>query len=92
MGWVTYKNRTSENYKFTTDRLSDPAIADLKAMVKQKNEWIKNVRKNPFISTEYNTQGVWIRPRGPRVSAWAKDTRMEDATHYDVYVRDYYRR
>ena len=34
MNWVTYKNRTSSAYKFSTDDRNDPVIDELKAAVK----------------------------------------------------------
>ena len=37
MNWVTYKNRTSSAYKFSTDDRNDPVIDELKAAVKVWN-------------------------------------------------------
>jgi len=90
MSYVTYKNRTSSDYRFTTTDLNDPTITELKqALVKQNNE-IKARRKR-FPNSIYfqPTKGIRIRPRGPLVSAYAHDTPWENATHYDVYVREY---
>ena len=92
MAYVTYKNRSSEDYRFTVKSLDDPAIADLKAILITRNNGIKRARKMYGLTSYYgskNTQGLRIRPRGPRPSQWAKDTPWENATHYDVYIRDY---
>jgi len=92
MAYVTYKNRSSEDYRFTVKSLDDPAIADLKAILVRRNGYITRARKLYGPTSYYgskNTQGLRIRPRGPRPSQWAKDTPWENATHYDVYIRDY---
>ena len=91
MAYVTYKNRTSENYRFTTDSLDDPAIAELKELLAYHNGFVKRYRKSPYfnIKNDRPTQGVFIRPRGPRKNSWAYDTPIENATHFDVYIRDY---
>ena len=91
MAYVTYKNRTSENYRFTTTDLNDSAIAELKALLIHRNGYIKRYRKSPYfnIKNDRKTQGVFIRPRGPRKNSWARDTPIENATHFDVYIRDY---
>ena len=93
MAYVTYKNRTSENYRFTVKTLDDPAIAGLKELLAYHNSFIKNYRKSPYfdINRDRPTQGVWCRPRGPRLHRWAKDTPKENATYFDVYIRDYSR-
>lgn len=90
MAYVTYKNRTSDDYRFTTTDLNDPTIAELKQALVKQNDEIKARRKR-FPNSAYfqPTQGIRIRPRGPRVSAYAHDTPWENATHYDVYVREY---
>lgn len=95
MAYVTYKNRTSSDYRFTVDSLDDPAIADLKAMLAERNSNIVRYRK--VVRKLYGadavdgqkTQGLRIRPRGPRLHNYAHDTPIENATRFDVYVRDY---
>ena len=95
MAYVTYKNRSSSDYRFTVTSLDDPAIADLKAMLESRNAGIiryrKMVRKlyGDLAARGQNTQGLRIRPRGPRLHRYAHDTPMENATHFDVYVREY---
>ena len=90
MAYVTYKNRSSSDYRFTCKSLDDPAIADLKAMLVEENKYIKRARKTGFTYyAQKPTRGLRIRPRGPRTSVWAKDTPWENATHYDVYIREY---
>ena len=90
MAYVTYKGRTSSDYRFTCKSLDDPAITDLKAMLVEENNYIKRARKTGFTYfAQKPTRGLRIRPRGPRLSQWAKDTPWENATHYDVYVRNY---
>ena len=88
MAYVTYKNRSSSDYKFTVDTLNDPVISDLKQLLKEHNSVLNRINKNLGFR-KYNTKGIRIRPRGPRNSSWAYDTPMENATHFDVYVRDY---
>ena len=91
MAYVTYKNRTSENYRFTTDSLDDPAIAELKELLAYRNGFVKRYRKSPYfnIKNARPPQGVFVRPRGPRKNSWAYDTPIENATRFDVYIRDY---
>ena len=91
MAYVTYKNRSSSDYRFTVTSLDDPAIAEFKAMLVESNDHIKNYRKSAWFNPKYDrpTQGLRIRPRGPRKNAWAYDTPVENATHFDVYVREY---
>ena len=43
MNWVTYKNRSSSAYKFSTDDRNDPVIDELKASVKVWNTRIKRL-------------------------------------------------
>ena len=45
MSYVTYKNRTSQDYRFTTTDLNDPNIAALKAILTEQNGYIKRARK-----------------------------------------------
>ena len=116
MAYVTYKNRTSENYRFTTNDLNDPAIAELRELLRQKNEYANTFNKklrdgfydnaswmpNKFPQPTY---GIRIRPRGSRtfdnpktLTAWNGrtytkkfdyyDTPMENATRYDIYIRE----
>ena len=92
MAYVTYNNRTSTNYRFTVESLDDPAIAGLQAILKTQNGFITRARKMYGLDSYYGkqkTQGIRIRARGPRGSSWAYDTPMQNATHFDVYVRDY---
>jgi hypothetical protein len=88
MAYVTYKNRSSSDYKFTVDTLNDPVIGDLKQLLKEHNWVLNRVNKNLGFR-KYNTKGIRIRPRGPRKNSWAHDTPWENATHYDVYLREY---
>ena len=88
MAYVTYKNRLSSDYKFTVDTLDDPVISDLKQLLKEHNSVLNRVNKHLGFR-KYNTKGIRIRPRGPRKSAYAHDTPWENATHYDVYIREY---
>ena len=92
MAYVTYKNRSSSDYRFTCKSLDDPAIADLKEILKKQNGYVKSARKSHGITSYWGskpTYGLRIRPRGPRLHAFAKDTPWENATHYDVYIREY---
>lgn len=92
MAYVTYNNRTSADYRFTVTSLDDPAIAGLKEVLKKDNAFIVRARRLAGLNSYYgkqNTKGVRIRPRGPRKNAWAYDTPIENATHFDVYVREY---
>jgi len=92
MAYVTYKNRSSEDYRFTVKSLDDPAIADLKAILVRRNGYITRARKLYGPTSYYgskNTQGLRIRPRGPRGRRYGYDTPIENATHFDVYIRDY---
>ena len=76
MAYVTYKNRSSSAYRFTCETLQDPAISELRQQIKGKGY-------------------LRIRPRGPRkgnaAGLWGVyyDTPIANATHFDVYVRDY---
>ena len=92
MAYVTYNNRSSANYRFTVTSLDDPAIAGLKEVLKKDNAFITRARRlwgpNSFYGNQ-TTKGLRIRPRGPRGSSWAYDTPIGNATHFDVYVRDY---
>jgi len=87
MAYVTYKNRSSSDYRFTCKSLDDPEIANLKKILVERNGFIKRARR--FCIFNQKTQGLRIRPRGPRKNSWAYDTPAENATHYDVYIRDY---
>lgn len=92
MAYVTYKNRSSDDYRFTTTDLNDPEIINLKSILIRHNTEIKRSRKNYGRMSFFGqqpTKGLRIRPRGPRLSQWAKDTPWENATHYDVYIRVY---
>lgn len=87
MAYVTYTNRTSEDYRFTVDTLDDPTIASFKEILKRTNRAIIRARKRGYDLG--NTKGIRIRPRGPRVHRYAHDTPIENATRFDVYVREY---
>ena len=91
MAYVTYKNRTSSDYRFSVTSLDDPAIAEFKAMLVNANEGIKRYRQSSWFNPKYDrpTQGLRIRPRGPR-DGDTHDTPFKNATHFDVYVREYY--
>lgn len=91
MAYVTYKNRSSADYRFTVTSLDDPAIAEFKAVLVESNRYVKNYRKSAHFNPKYDrpTHGIRIRPRGPRAHSFAYDTPMENATHFDVYVREY---
>lgn len=92
MAYVTFKNRSSNDYRFSTTDLNDPMIAELKAQIVKRNNEIKASKKrfpDSIYAQSLKTRGIRIRPRGPRKNSWAHDTPWENATHYDVYVRDY---
>jgi hypothetical protein len=92
MAYVTYSNRTSQDYRFTVDSLDDPAIADFKAIITKRNGYITRARKKYGITSYWgkqNTQGLRIRARGPRGRRYGYDTPVENATRFDVYVREY---
>lgn len=76
--WITYKNRTSINYKFSTDDYNHPKIAELKNVLKMANKWSTKIKNY-----------VWVRPRGPR-DGDTHDTPLKNATHFDVYIRKQY--
>ncbi|MCG7944828.1 MAG: hypothetical protein N0C84_00620 [Candidatus Thiodiazotropha taylori] len=92
--WVSFKNRHSPNYRFSTDNPNCIEIAQLREMVKQQSadhrqwnkridtvSWMAGREKKPMLSLR-------VRPRGPR-QAYAYDTLASDATHYDVYIKEY---
>lgn len=92
MAYVTYKNRSSADYRFSVKTLNDPAISELKALLVEQNGYIKRARKTYGFLSYWGskpTRGLRIRPRGPRENRWAHDTPIENATHFDVYIRDY---
>ena len=99
MAYVTYNNRSSANYRFTVTSLDDPAIAGLKEVLKKDNAFITRARRlwgpNSFYGNQ-TTKGIRIRGRGSRKTNGVGfngrcfyDTPFENATHFDVYVRDY---
>lgn len=91
MAYVTYKNRSSSDYRFSVKSLDDPAISELKAILVEQNSHIKRARKlYGFLSYwgSKPTRGLRIRPRGPR-NGDTHDTPIENATHFDVYIREY---
>ena len=88
MVFVTYKGRSSDNYRFSSDTLRCLEIQDLKRMI--RNEIKRINRFNKWLGyRKYNTKGLRIRPRGPR-DGDTYDTPFKNATHFDVYVREYY--
>jgi len=92
MAFVTYKNRSSADYRFSVKTLDDSAIAELKELLVEQNSHIKRARKLYGYLSYWGskpTRGLRIRPRGPRKNSWAYDTPIENATHFDVYIRDY---
>lgn len=89
MAFVTYKTRSTSNYRFSCTDLNDPAIADLKLMISNENKFPNSCNK-AIGYRKYSTKGLRIRPRGPRKNSWARDTPIENATHFDVYLREYY--
>jgi hypothetical protein len=92
MAYVTYTNRYSEDYRFTVDTLDDPILADFKAIITKRNGYITRARKKYGITSYWgkqNTQGLRIRPRGPRGRRYGYDTPVENATRFDVYIREY---
>ena len=88
MVFVTYKGRSSDNYRFSCDTVKCIEIQDLKRLIRNENKYIN--RRNKAIGyRKYSTKGLRIRPRGPR-DGNIRDTPFENATHFDVYVREYY--
>jgi hypothetical protein len=82
MATVTFKNRSSSDYRFTCETLNDPAISELKEMIQYLNK---------FGQYGYRSQsvlGLRIRPRGPR-DGDTHDTPIKNATRFDVYIREY---
>lgn len=94
MAYVTYKNRNSRNYRFTIDTLNDPTISELKEMLTNENIMLNRINKKLGFK-KYPTYGIRIRPRGPRkgnstgLFGVYYDTPIQNATHFDVYVREY---
>tara|TARA_R110000868_G_scaffold388318_1_gene657141 strand:- start:331 stop:609 length:279 start_codon:yes stop_codon:yes gene_type:complete len=88
MATVTFKNRSSSDYRFTCESLNDPIISELKEMIAFTNTFVH--RRNSYHPTlaKLPTRGLRIRPRGPRAGA-THDTPIENATRFDVYIREY---
>lgn len=96
---VTYKNRSSSNYKFTTTDPNCSAVQELRDLIKAQNKvtnkFNKRVREGYYTYRGVaspdirNTLSLRIRPRGPRDGA-THDTPIENATHFDVYIKEYY--
>jgi len=89
---LTFKNRSSDAYKFTTTDANCPEVLELKETVKERNAQIRErmMRFNPnkkFIK-QYR---IRIRPRGPRNGNY-HDTPKANATHFDIYCDQYERR
>ncbi len=87
MVFVTFKNRSSDSYRFSCSDIDDPAISDLKLMIRNQNKDVNKYNK-AIGYRKYNTKGLRIRPRGPR-DGDTHDTPLKNATHFDVYVREY---
>jgi len=101
MAYVTYKNRNSTHYRFTTTSPEDPAIEELREMIRGHNKMAYRYSPEDRRRFGLNVMGIRIRPRGSRLTgrishytgrpiADTHDTPKENATHYDVYTRDYY--
>lgn len=76
--WVTYTNRMSPNYRFSTTDRNDPKIAELRDMV--KNYWKpRNIK----------SYSVRVRPRGQRDGNYY-ETPLKNATHFDIYIKENY--
>jgi len=88
MVFVSYKNRSSDNYRFSCDTHRCIEIQDLKRMIRNENKTINRFNKSLGFR-KYNTKGLRIRPRGPR-DGDTHDTPFKNATHFDVYIREYY--
>jgi len=88
MVFVTYKGRSSDSYRFSCSDIDDPAISELKLLIRNQNKYLNKFNK-AIGYKKYSTKGLRIRPRGPRLSTYAHDTPIENATHFDVYTRDY---
>ena len=89
MATLSFANRQSSDYRFTIKTLDDPALADIRQMVKNLNAPIKKVNKR-IRSGEVTWKlrdevRVLVRARGPRFGN-ASHTLMKNATHYDVYL------
>lgn len=88
MVFVTYKGRSSDNYRFSSDTHKGIEIQELRRLIRNENKYLN--RYNKAIGyRKYNTKGLRIRPRGPR-DGDTHDTPFKNATHFDVYVREYY--
>ena len=95
MATISYKNRYSSDYRFTVESLDNPAIEQLRTMLKNSNYYAnrynKFQRSRGNMTSRISTYGIRIRPRGPRGNDYY-DTPMKNATHYDIYTREYYAR
>ena len=89
MVFVTYKGRSSDSYRFSCDTVKCIEIQDLKRLIRNENKYLNKLNK-AIGYKKYSTKGLRIRPRGPRLSTYARDTPIENATHFDVYTREYY--
>lgn len=96
MAYVTYKNRTSLDYRFTVDTLDDAALIELRKMIAENNKWTYKFNKKVRSGTSrYHTKlknalRVIVRARGPRPNRYSKDTPRQNATHFDIYVNNRY--
>jgi hypothetical protein len=80
--FITYKNRTSGCYKFSTTSLECNELKELKAEIKERNK--ARAKHNAR-----NRLRVTIKARGPRGNNYY-NTPRENATHFDIYVHEYY--
>ena len=87
MVFVTFKNRSSDSYRFSCSDIDDPAISELKLLIRNQNKYLNKFNK-AIGYKKYSTKGLRIRPRGPR-DGDTRDTPLKNATHFDVYTRDY---
>lgn len=89
MVFVTYKGRSSDNYRFSSDTHKCIEIQELRQLIRNENKYLNKLNK-AIGYKKYSTKGLRIRPRGPRAHRHAHDTPFKNATHFDVYVREYY--
>lgn len=87
--WVSYKNRSSHLYKFSTDDLECEEIKDLLKMVWKENEWLSKFPKSIRIKLGLKKLGIRVRGRGGPRGRYTHDTPLENATYYDIYIKEY---
>ena len=88
MVFVTYKGRSSDNYRFSSDTHKGIEIQELRRLIRNENKYLNRCNK-AIGYRKYNTKGLRIRPCGPR-DGDTHDTPFKNATHFDVYIREYY--